>query len=153
MAHKNNDKEAFGGQYVLGDKLNNGNGFDMNSQDNDSKTNPDLYDSTKRNLAHLTIKQIISAYHKHNTNNTMDENTDTHNLLVDGKNINQVLLFGTAISINHEYTHSVVMLHDYTGRIPIKFWNPSENLEMADKLKNLRYDTYNALSQRSELIL
>ena len=129
-----NSSSAFSGNNILGDKVNDH--FSFNDHD-DLKLGDDFYDSSKRTLSHLTIKQIKKAPQQ------LVANDDTEKILIiDGKTVNQVLIFGTVIDIDRQTTHTLLTVSDYTSTIKVKVWTSNDDEidgGINDKLDKLQF--------------
>ena len=125
--NRNNNNQSFSGGAILGDKVNNQQSEYPFDDKNEEKSL--ISASSERTLAHLTIKQIATA--------TQD---DDNTLIVDGQNVNQVMIYGTLKAIDRQEIHTTLTVHDYTGRIKVKFWNSRDNDNgIDDKLNKLKF--------------
>ena len=103
-----------------------GHGFIVEEEEN---LKVDIYDASKKALSHCTIKQLLRA---------PLTDSDHNSMMVDGKLVKDVMLYGTVQSIDEQNIHTMVMLHDYSGVLPIKFWGSLDNESVRNKLENLK---------------
>ena len=89
-------------------------------------------------LSHLTIKQIISAPEPENINQEKI-------LKIDNKVVNQVMICGTIMEINHTQTLTNMTISDKSASIKIQFWT-SNGDQLQNKLLQLKFCTINSLS-------
>ena len=102
------------------------------TEENENKNNNLSQNAQERTLSHLTIKQICLGQIV--SNNNGDDNL----LMVDGKIVNQLMCYGTVLKIEHDLSHTVIILHDWTSRISVKFWNSDNNTLIKEKLDALK---------------
>lgn len=79
-------------------------------------------------LAHLTIKQIMSAPEPEYINQEKV-------LKINNKIVTQVMICGTIIHIDHKQTFTDITLSDGTASIKVKFWTSNEDPLQNELLK------------------